>query len=70
MYAMPEQVGDAALVFDPKDEQAMADALTRLWNDDALCADLSRRGKARAAAWTQTEFNARVREIVGKVLGI
>ncbi len=70
VYAMPEQVGDAALVFDPKDEQAMADALTRLWNDDALCADLSRRGKARAAAWTQTEFNARVREIVGKVLGI
>lgn len=68
-YAMPEQVGDAALLFDPKDEAAMADALVRLWTDDALRAELTRRGKARAGAWTQVEFNARVREIVDLVVG-
>lgn len=70
VYAMPEQVGDAALLFDPKDEAAMADALVRLWNDDALCAELSRRGKARAGVWTQASFNTRVGEIVSAALNL
>lgn len=69
VYAMPEQVGDAALLFDPNSVDAIAGALMRLWTDDALCAELARRGRARAEAWTQAHFSARLGEIVRDVLG-
>ena len=64
IYAMPEQLGDAALLFDPESEQEIAEAMRRLWTDDALCADLARRGSERAARWGQPRFNARLAEIM------
>lgn len=69
IYAMPEQVGDAALLFDPNSIDEIANVLVRLWTDDALCAELARRGRARSEAWTPAHFNARVREIVSAVVG-
>ena len=50
--SLPEVGGDAALYFDPRDEQAIAGTLERLLTDSALAADLRRRGLARAAAYT------------------
>jgi glycosyltransferase involved in cell wall biosynthesis len=38
--SLPEVAGDAALYFDPRDVDAMADALHRALTDDALRADL------------------------------
>lgn len=46
---LPELVQGAALLFDPHDEDDIADALRRLWTDEGLVADLSRRGRIRAA---------------------
>jgi glycosyltransferase involved in cell wall biosynthesis len=46
--AMPEVAGDAALLIDPRDHDALAGALTRLANDETLRGDLIRRGLARA----------------------
>jgi len=69
IYAMPEQVGDAALLFDPDSEEDIAACIQRLWTDDRLCADLAEKGKDKAAAWGQEQFNERFREIVEKVLG-
>lgn len=44
---IPEVVGDSALLFDPEDPLAIADALVRLWRDDALRETLAERGRRR-----------------------
>lgn len=46
--AMPEVLGDAALLVDPFDVDEMAEGLGRLLTDEALRADLIARGRARA----------------------
>jgi len=45
--ALPEQVGDAGLLFDPMDPQDMGTVIQRIFTDDALCADLIAKGKVR-----------------------
>lgn len=50
--SLPEQVGDAGLLFDPRDSSAIAEAVSRLWTDEALRAELAARGRARAAPYT------------------
>jgi glycosyltransferase involved in cell wall biosynthesis len=52
--ALPEVAGDAALLVDPRDVEALAEALTRLANDERLQSDLTRRGldRARKFSWT------------------
>jgi len=54
--ALPEVVGDAALLVDPADVVAIADAMERVFTDDALAKDLRRRGLARARvfSWDRT----------------
>jgi glycosyltransferase involved in cell wall biosynthesis len=42
--SLPEVAGDAALLVDPHDVDAIAAAMYRLATDDALCAELVRRG--------------------------
>jgi glycosyltransferase involved in cell wall biosynthesis len=50
--SLPEVAGDAALLFDPHDESAIADSLQRLLSDPALCRDLRERGTARVERFT------------------
>ena len=50
--SLPEVAGDAALLFDPHDPSAMADAIARLLNDEALRADLVARGRERIERFT------------------
>lgn len=50
--SLPEVAGDAALVVDPYDEEAIADGLKRIIDDDALRAEFIQRGKQRAAHFT------------------
>ncbi len=64
IYGIPEQVGDAALLFDPSSADEILDAMVRLWTDDALCAELARRGRRHAAAWGPPQFQERFREII------
>jgi len=68
IYAMPQQVGDAALLFSPESVPEIADCIARLWTDDALCEELARKGRARAAAWGQPQFNGRLQQIIDQVL--
>jgi glycosyltransferase involved in cell wall biosynthesis len=46
--ALPEQLKDAGLLFDPRDVGSLANAIRRLWTDEALCDDLRQRGRRRA----------------------
>jgi glycosyltransferase involved in cell wall biosynthesis len=50
--ALTEVAGDAALLFDPRDEQAIAVAVARLLDDDARRTQLVARGHARAREFT------------------
>jgi glycosyltransferase involved in cell wall biosynthesis len=50
--SLPELVGDAALLHPPGDHEALAAALLRLIEDEALRADLRARGPLRAADFT------------------
>lgn len=50
--ALRETAGDAALLVDPLDVDAIADALRRVLENDALAAELRIRGPARAATFT------------------
>jgi glycosyltransferase involved in cell wall biosynthesis len=50
--SLPEVAGDAALLFDPHDEAAIAGALRRLLDDEALREQLRARGLARASEFT------------------
>ena len=56
LTSLPEVVGDAALTVDPFDVEALADALGRLIDDDALRARLRERGlqRARDFDWRDT----------------
>ena len=50
---IPEVVGDAALLFDQEDPEAIAAVIQRLWNDEALRRDLSAKAlvQRRANTW-------------------
>jgi glycosyltransferase involved in cell wall biosynthesis len=50
--SLPEVAGDAALLADPENTDAFTHAVTRIMRDDALRADLVRRGRARVAGYT------------------
>ena len=64
VYGVPDQVGDAALLFDPKSSDEIAEAMERLWTDDALCNCLIEKGKERASEWGPIQFSQRLKEIV------
>jgi glycosyltransferase involved in cell wall biosynthesis len=68
IYGMPDQVGDAALLFDPKSVEEIAECIRSLWLDDELCAELVERGKKRAEAWGQKQYNERLRDIISRLL--
>jgi glycosyltransferase involved in cell wall biosynthesis len=65
---MPEVCGDAAVLVDPLDPDAIADGLERLLGDDTLRADLAARGPAHARSYTW-ERSARAHRDVYRMLG-
>ena len=65
--SMPEQLGNAALIFDPDSVDEIADCIRTLWSDDPLCARMAAAAKSRVSAWGQSEFNARLHQIVAEI---
>jgi len=66
--ALPEVVGDAALLVDPMDVQGLAQAMGQVANDEALRLELRERGFAQAArfSWERCASEVlRVLEMVG-----
>ena len=50
--SLPEVSGDAARYFDPTDVEEMAEAIGTVWHDEALRAEMGRRGLAQAARFS------------------
>ncbi len=57
--SIPEVVGDAGLLVDPREPAALADAILRLLTDEPLQKELSARGLARAARFSWERRRAR-----------
>ena len=66
--SLPEVVGDAALLVDPHDAAAIADAMRRVLSDASLREDLKRRGLVRAGDFSWERSVRRVHEIYTEVL--
>jgi glycosyltransferase involved in cell wall biosynthesis len=70
--SLPEYGGDAVLLFDPNSTTSIADAVARLWADDAMRADLRARGSQRVAtfSWDTTAltYRALYRKVTGRML--
>jgi glycosyltransferase involved in cell wall biosynthesis len=66
--SLPEVAGDAALLIDPTDTHALADALDRILGDDLLRADLTARGLAQAARFTWDDAAAQLDALYARVL--
>jgi glycosyltransferase involved in cell wall biosynthesis len=64
--SIPEVVGDAGLLLDPRDVGAWAGAVERLSHDDAAQRDMSRKGLARAGRFT---WERCARETFGVLVG-
>jgi glycosyltransferase involved in cell wall biosynthesis len=50
--SLPEVVGDAGLLVDPRDVEGLAQAIHTLAGSESLRADLGTRGQHRAAAYS------------------
>jgi glycosyltransferase involved in cell wall biosynthesis len=70
--SLPAQAGDAAIVFDPHDEDALVAAVRQVWLDDSLRSELARKGRERVRefTWERTakHFRAHYRRIAGRDL--
>lgn len=67
-FAMPEQVGDAALYFNPESLEEIMDCMEKLWIDDELCAKLISNGEIQRKKWGLEQFQGKLERIIDSVL--
>jgi len=67
--SLPEVVGDAALLIDPMDAGAIADAMGRVLRDPVLAADLVRRGHERVKAFSWDRSVERISAVYHELIG-
>jgi glycosyltransferase involved in cell wall biosynthesis len=66
----PEVVGDAGILVPPRDAQAIADALQRLFDSPTLIDELSERARRRVATeFNWTDLARRYEQLYKRVLG-
>lgn len=63
-YAMPEQVGDAGLLFDPNVPEEIAECIRKIWLDEDIRQEMIGKGYQRIAGWTQESFSRRFQKII------
>lgn len=67
--SLPEVAGDAALLFDPKSEEAIAGALKNLVCDETLRQEIADRGVHRSESFTWEVTAVRTLQILGEAAG-
>lgn len=66
-YAMPEQVGDAGLLFNPDSPEEIAGCIKKLWCDERLRQAMISKGYKRVEKWTEKEFGKKLQKIIEKI---
>lgn len=64
IYAMKEQLQDAALFFQPDSVEDMAAKIKMIWQDDEVCRILKEKGKRKHQEWNHHGFTERVHQII------
>ena len=67
--SLPEVVGDAGLLVEPKDIDAISDALERVLTDSALADELGVKGRRRAEQFTWQRTAAETAEVYRQAVG-
>lgn len=67
--SLAELVGDAALVVEPTDAPALAEAIACLWTDDDLRDELIAKGRLRAAEFSWEKCAAQTRAVLDEAAG-
>ena len=68
ILALPEQVGDAGLLFDPTSVASIKQAILRLAADPLAARQLGKRGQERMSAMTPERYGAQLKELVTEML--
>ncbi|MDI6701319.1 MAG: glycosyltransferase family 1 protein [bacterium] len=68
--ALPEQVGDAGLLFDPNNIEDMAEKIYRIWTDEKLRKKLIQKGYERIKNMTLENYAKQWEEIIEEALQI
>ncbi|MGB9763379.1 MAG: glycosyltransferase family 4 protein [Minisyncoccia bacterium] len=66
--ALPEQVGDAGLIFDPYNIEDMAEKIYKVWKDDALRQELIKKGYERIKDLTLENYAKQWEKVIEEVL--
>lgn len=64
ILAIPEQVGDAGLLFDPRSVASIKDAIIRIAKDPAAARRFGERGKDRMSAMTPERYGAQLQDLL------
>jgi glycosyltransferase involved in cell wall biosynthesis len=67
--SIPEVIGDTGILFDPHDNEAIADAMRRLLTDPCLLNDCRERGLARAKKYTWSATAALTLKVLREAAG-
>lgn len=70
IYGMKEQLGDAAIFFDPELVSEIAECLKQLWQDDALCEKLTVNGRLHRRQAHFEQFENKVNLILTEVCSV
>lgn len=65
-YAMPEQVGDAGLAFNPDSPEEIAGCIEKVWNDGTLRENMVKKGYLRVNKWKLEDFKEKLLSIIEK----
>lgn len=70
LTSLPEVVGDAGVLVDPRDEEELGEAIRKVLSDRAFAADLSRRGRERATLFTWERCAATTARVYREVAAV
>lgn len=63
-YAMPEQVGEAGLLFNPDSPEDIAECIMQIWTNKGLRERMIEKGYQRINDWNKKHFKRRVLKII------
>ena len=64
IYAMPEQIGEAGLMFNPNSVDEIVSTMISLWTNNTLVKSLRQKGLEKSKEWQQTQFNTKFLNII------
>jgi glycosyltransferase involved in cell wall biosynthesis len=70
LFSMPEQVGDAGLLFDPFSPEDIAEKIFTIWTDDDLRRRLVENGYRKGNELTQSNYARQWEHIIGDAMRI